>query len=52
MIDHKIPQAIRDEIALIEIDGTIVAVLYGEDWALGDQTKIQAENYFYINQLR
>ncbi len=37
MIDRKIPQAIRDEIGLIELDGVIVAVLYGTEWALGHQ---------------
>lgn len=51
MIDRKIPQVIRDEIALIEFDGVIVAVLYGEEWTMGYQKSDHTGKYLYINKL-
>ncbi|MBE0690253.1 MAG: tRNA lysidine(34) synthetase TilS, partial [Anaerolineae bacterium] len=40
MIDHKIPQAIRDRVPLLEIDGQIAAICWGEQWAIADSFRV------------
>jgi tRNA(Ile)-lysidine synthetase-like protein len=41
MINHKIPQFLRDTVPLVIVDGSIVAVAYGETWAIAGQVRRQ-----------
>ncbi|MCA9909833.1 MAG: tRNA lysidine(34) synthetase TilS, partial [Anaerolineae bacterium] len=40
MIDHKLPQAARDQMPLLEIDGQIAAICWGEKWTIADSFRI------------
>lgn len=40
MIDHKLPQAVRDHVPLLDIDGQIAAVCWGETWTIADPFRV------------
>ena len=37
MIDRKVPLEIRDRVPLLEVDGQIAAILFGDRWPIGQQ---------------
>jgi tRNA(Ile)-lysidine synthase len=36
MIDRKIPAAVRDHVPLLDVDGQIAAILWGDTWAVAE----------------
>lgn len=49
LIDRKIPQVIRDEIGLIVFDGQVVAILYGDVWAMGHQSDMYFKKILFVS---
>jgi len=43
MIDHKVPQSLRDSIPVLVINSQIAAILYGEKWAISDDFSVKSE---------
>jgi tRNA(Ile)-lysidine synthetase-like protein len=43
MIDHKVPQSLRDSMPLLVIDDQIAAILYGETWPISDQFSVKKD---------
>lgn len=50
LIDHKIPQHLRDNLPLLEINGEIAAILLPESWAISESFAVNAEstNIFFF----
>lgn len=40
MIDQKLPQAVRDHVPLLDIDGQIAAICWGERWTIADPFRV------------
>ena len=40
MIDRKIPQHVRDRLPLLEIDGQIAAIAWGNPWPIADLYRV------------
>lgn len=37
MIDRKVPPSMRDRVPLLEIDGDIAAIIYGDQWSVSER---------------
>ncbi len=54
MIDRKIPQALRDCLPLIIVQGQIAAIVYGEAWPIAEGFKghekanLDVKNAFFV----
>jgi tRNA(Ile)-lysidine synthase len=44
MIDHKVPQALRDRIPLLVIEGRIAAIVWGDQWPIAETFAVGKTN--------
>jgi tRNA(Ile)-lysidine synthetase-like protein len=56
LIDHKVPQAARDRLPLLTVDGEIAAILWGRQWPISENFAVKPERsrvvYFWLEHLR
>ncbi len=56
LIDHKVPQAERDRLPLLTVDGEIAAILRGQQWPISENFAVKPESsrevYFWLEHLR
>lgn len=55
MVDHKVPRAIRERVPLLEVDGQVVALVYGAPWTIAESVAVQTTSrhiiYFRLGKL-
>jgi hypothetical protein len=51
MIDHKIPQAVRNQIPILTINGDIVALMIGHQWVIGESLVSEAKEQAILHAI-
>ena len=55
LIDHKIPQALRDKLPMIEVNGEIAAIVLPDNWGISDTFAVRPDYsnilYFSVKNL-
>ena len=49
MIDHKVPQYLRDRIPILVLDGEVAAVILKNNWAISEKFKVSNQNQQICN---